>query len=119
MRDSLDAITSRLQRGEDIDPPVALADDAQAELDGVVEVVQSLHASLKPLSPNQEFVDGLRAELLNGRTGRVRRSRRMPARLSLAAILALFAGCVLLLLRRVFGSEPAREVPEEAVATPL
>lgn len=120
MRDLLDAITSRLQRGEAIDPlPVARSDDAQGELEEVVEIAGALHVSLKPLSPNQEFADGLRAELLDGPAGFFGRSRRMPARLSVAAILALFAGCVLLLLRRIFGSETAHEVPEEAVAAPL
>ncbi len=119
MRDLLDAITARLQRGEAIDPPAARSDDAQDELEEFVEVVGALHACLKPLSPNQEFAEDLRAELLDGRAGFFRRLRRMPARLSLAAILALFAGCVLLLLRRVFGSETAHDVPEEAVATPL
>lgn len=114
----LDAITSRLQGGEAVDPLLAQHEDASGELDEVVEIMQSLHASLKPLSPSQDFADGLRAELLDGRPDVVRRLRRMPARVHVAAILAVFAGCVLFLLRRLFGSEAA-EIQEEAVATPL
>ena len=56
---------------------------------------------------------------LMGARASLERVRQMPARLSVAAILALFAGCLLLMLRRIFGSETAPDVPEEAVATPL
>ncbi len=117
-RDWLDAITERLQSGEAIEPLPAQAEADQGELDEVLEIMQSLQASLQPLSPSQDFADGLRAELLAGRGSVVKGLRKLPARVSIAAILALFAGCVLFMLRRLFGSEAA-EIQEEAVATPL
>jgi len=118
-RDLLDAITSRLQRGESAEALMAQSEDTQSELDDVLELVQSLHASLTPLNPSPEFADGLGAELRNGSPGEAGRLRRVPARLSVAAILAVFAGCILFMLRRIFGSDPAADIQEEAVATPL
>ena len=114
----LDDVTARLQRGETIDPVLAQSDDAQGDLEDIAAIVQTLQASLAPLSPSQPFADGLRAELLAGRPG-AGRLRQVPARLSLAAILAVFAGCVLFMLRRIFGSEAPPDIQEEAVATPL
>ena len=118
-RELLDAITSRLQSGESAEALTAQSEDAQNELDDVLVIVQSLQASLTPLNPSPEFADGLGAELRNGRTREARRLRRMPARLSIAAILAVFAGCALFMLRRIFGSEATADIQEEAVATPL
>ena len=117
-RDWLDAITERLQSGEAVEPLPAQAEADQGELDEVLEIMQSLQASLQPLSPSQDFADGLRAELIAGPGSVVKGLRKLPARVSIAAILALFAGCVLFMLRRLFGSEAA-EIQEEAVATPL
>ena len=74
---------------------------------------------MTPVEPRPEFVDSLRAELIAGRPGVVGRVQRMPRRISLAAALALVAGCLLIFLRRLFDSDPAQEIQEEAVATPL
>lgn len=118
-RDLLDAITSRLQSGESIEALMAQSENPQSELDDVIEIVQSLHASLTPLNPSSAFAGGLDAELRNGSPGEVGRLRRVPARLSVAAILAVIAGFVVFMLRRIFGSEAAADLQEEAVATPL
>lgn len=118
-RDLLDSITMRLQQGDAVDQLMEQSEEAQGDVGDIVDIIQSLHASLTPRRPTQEFADSLRTDLLNGRPGLVSRVGQMPARLSFAAILAVLAGCVLLLLRRLFGSETAHEVPEEAVAAPL
>ncbi len=115
----LDSITTRLQRGDAVDPLIEQAEDDQGDVAEIVELIQSLHTSLTPVNPGQEYAENLRANLLDGRPGVAGRVRQMPARLSVAAILALFAGCLLLMLRRIFGSDSAPDVPEEAVATPL
>ena len=115
----LDSITTRLQSGDAVDPLTEQAEDDQGDMADIVELIQSLHASLTPMNPGQEYAENLRADLLDGRPGVAGRVRQMPARLSVAAILALVAGCLLLMLRRIFGSETAPDVPEEAVATPL
>ncbi|MCY3914458.1 MAG: hypothetical protein OXG49_00465 [Chloroflexi bacterium] len=119
LRNFLESITTRLQRGEAVDPLLEPANEEQSNMEDIVELIQSLHASLTPMNPSQEYAENLRANLLDGRPGVAGRVRQMPARLSVAAILALFAGCLLLMLRRLFGSETATDVPEEAVATPL
>ena len=118
-RDLLDSITTRLQRGDAVDQLMEQSEEAQGDVGDIVEIIQSLHTSLTPRRPTQEFADSLRSDLLNGRPRLVSRVGQMPARLSFAAILAVLAGCVLLLLRRLFGSETAHDVPEEAVAAPL
>lgn len=117
--DLLDAITTGLQRGDAVEPLIGQSEKPDADVEEMVDIIQSLHASLTPLDPSQEFADGLRADLLAGRAGVVGRLRGMPARVHFAAILAVFAGCVLFMLRRVFGSEAAQDIQEEAVATPL
>jgi len=119
LRNLLDSITTRLQRGDAVDPLIEQAAEDQGDVAEFVELIQSLHASLTPMNPDQEYAENLRANLLEGRPGVAGRVRQMPARLSVAAILALVAGCLLLMLRRIFGSETAPDVPEEAVATPL
>lgn len=119
LRNLLDSITTRLQRGDAVDPFIGQAEEDHGEVEDIVELIQSLHTSLTPMNPDQEYAESLRANLLDGRPGVAGRVRQMPARLSLAAILAVFAGCLLLMLRRIFGSETAADVPEEAVATPL
>lgn len=118
-RDLLESITTRLQRGDAADQLIGQAEEDHGEVEDIVELIQSLHSALRPVNPDQEFAENLRANLLEGGPGVAGRVRQMPARLSLAAILAVFAGCLLLMLRRIFGSETAADVPEEAVATPL
>ena len=119
LHNTLDSITARLQSGETTEPLIAESEEAQGDLGEFVEIIQSLHTSLIPTSPSQEFGDRLRADLLDGRPGVVERVRQMPARVHVAAILAVFAGCILFVLRRIFGSETAQDIQEEAVATPL
>ena len=119
LQDTLDFITTRLQCGDAVEPLIAEAEESQGELGEFVDIIQSLHTSLMPISPSQEYADRLRADLLNGRPGVVKRVRQMPPRVHVAAILAVCAGCVLFVLRRIFGSETAQDIQEEAVATPL
>ena len=45
--------------------------------------------------------------------------RLTPAQVQIAAILALIAGCLLFIRRRLFGSDSAPEIQEEVVATSL
>lgn len=119
LRELLDDLRGALQSPDSLDPASTPADAGQDDLENLVDIVQALHASMKPQQPRPDFAAGLRADLLNEEPGVVERVRQMPPRVRLAAILAVFAGCGLLMLRRVFGSETAREAPEEAVATPL
>ena len=117
--DILESITARLRQGDAVDSLIGLSEEEQSDVADFVEIIQSLHTSLSPVKPDQEYAESLRANLLDGRPGLAKRVRQMPARLSVAAILAVFAGCLLFMIRRLFGSETAPDVPEEAVATPL
>ena len=119
MRNMLDNITSTLQNGDDVDQCVAQSDVAYSEIEDVVDIIQSLHSSLTPRQPREQYAADLRTVLLGGRRGMVDRVSRIPARVHIAAILAVFAGCVLLMMRRLFGSDTAQEIQEEVVATPL
>ena len=119
LHSTLDTITARLQGGDAVEQLMAEAESSQGDLEEFVDIIQSLHASLIPISPSQKYTDRLRADLLERRPGVVKRVRQMPPRVHVAAILAVFAGCVLFVLRRIFGSETAQDIQEEAVATPL
>ena len=117
--DALDAAAARLQRDDGGEPPMAHTEESPGEPQAFTEIIQSLQASLRPLAPDQAFAERLRFDLLDGAPGYVGRLRQMPGRLSVAAILAVIAGFVLFMLRRLFGSEASQEMQEEAVATPL
>lgn len=119
LQNTLDSITLRFQGGEAVEAWIAEAEESQGDMGEFVEIIQSLHTSMIPISPSQEYADRLRADLLEGRPGVVKRVRQMPARVHVAAILAVFAGCVLFVMRRIFGSETAQDIQEEVVATPL
>ncbi|MDE2638294.1 MAG: hypothetical protein OXI30_18150 [Chloroflexota bacterium] len=119
LQNTLDSITARLQGGEAVEPLLTEAEKSQGDLGEFVDIIQSLHTSLTPISPSQDYADRLRADLLNGRPGVVKRVRQIPPRVHVAAILAVCAGCVLFVLRRIFGSATAQDIQEEAVATPL
>ena len=119
MRDFLDDLTGRLQAGGEFDPALAPAEAGHNDVEELAALVQALNTTMTPRRPRADFAERLRADLLDGGPGFFARIRQMPPRLHVAAILAVFAGCGLLMLRRVFGSETAQDVPEEAVATPL
>ncbi|MYD10475.1 MAG: hypothetical protein F4X02_10590 [Chloroflexi bacterium] len=116
--DLLDAVTARIQNGDGADD-YRERSESPPELSALVGTIQALHQALTPVEPRPEFVESLRADLIAGRPGVVARVQRMPRRISLAAALALVAGCLLIFLRRLFDSEPPPEIQEEAVATPL
>ncbi len=119
MRDFLDDLTARLRSGDDMHPAPAPVEAGQDDVEELTEIIQALHSTLRPRAAPEDFAERLRADLLDGEPGVVQRLRQMPARVHIAAVLAVFAGCGLLMLRRVFGSGAAQDVPEEAVATPL
>ena len=114
-QDLLDALTSGIQAGESMGP----AETPPAEVSELVGTIQALHEVLTPVEPRPEFVESLRTDLIQGRPGVIERAQQMPVRISVAAALALVAGCLLFFLRRLFDSDAPQEIQEEAVATPL
>ena len=117
--DLLDAVTAGIQSGDDSGDLPAQEGAPAAEIGDLAGTIKALHAALTPVEPRPEFVASLRADLIDGRPGMVERARQMPARLSIAAALALVAGFLLFFLRRLFDSDAPQEIQEEAVATPL
>ena len=115
----LEAITVGIQKGEKTESVSKQTGASAAGIQGYAEIIHTLHSILTPMEPRPEFARQLHADLLDQRQGVMQRMRQMPARVQIAAVLALIAGCVLFLTRRLFGSEPAAEIQEEVVATPL
>ena len=118
-QDALDAVTSGVQTGDDLVELMGQSESPSAEVGELVGMIQALHSALTPVEPRSEFIESLRAELIDGRPGVVARVQQMPVRLPIAAALALVAGCLLFFLRRLFDSDAPQEIQEEAVATPL
>ncbi len=114
-QDLLDAVTSGIQAGDTMGP----AQTPPADIHELVGTIQALHEVLTPVEPRPEFVESLRTDLIAGRPGVIERAQQMPVRISVAAALALVAGCLLFFLRRLFDSDAPQEIQEEAVATPL
>ena len=115
----LDEITRSMQRNEDVDAHLRRLSLPQEELDGLVKVISQLDATLVEVEPRPEFAGQLRAQLLNDGQGMMRRWRDMPARVHIAAIVAVMAGFLLLLTRKLSGSEAGQDLTEEPVAAPL
>ena len=118
-QDLLDAITVALQTGDDIDALMRQSEASSVDVEEFAAIIQSLHAALTPVEPRSEFSESLRSDLIAERPGLVKRLRQMPARVHIAAALALVAGCLLFIMRRLFDSDGPQERQEEAVATPL
>ena len=118
-QDLLDAITVGLQTGDDIDALMRQSEASSVDVEDFAAIIQSLHAALTPVEPRSEFGESLRSDLIAERPGLVKRLRQMPARVHIAAALALVAGCLLFIMRRLFDSDGPQERQEEAVATPL
>ena len=117
--DALDALTAGITAGEDAQDLMAHLGEAGAETEALADIIQALHKAVAPVEPGSAFAAELRAELLGEHPGMVKRVRQMPARVHVAAALALIAGCLLFMLRRLFGSGAPQDIQEEAVATPF
>ncbi len=111
LMERLDALTAEIQAHEP-------GENALGQEDGIVDLVQGLQRALPPVAPRADFARELRHSLLEDAGGVVGRMKRAPARrVSLAAALALAAGCLLWLMRRLAGSDAPAEMQEEAVAS--
>ena len=118
LADTLEAATLAIQRGDDVETSPQAA-SLNAEAQDLVSIIAGLDRSLKPLQPKPEFARRLKRELIAGDAPMVDRLRQRPARLHLAAVLALIAGFCLLAWRRIFGSDGAQDISDEPIATPL
>ncbi len=113
-----DALAAGAKAGDDIKRPAAQS-MFPAEAEEFADLIGTLASAFAPVEPSVTFADELRADLLGEPQGMLERLRKMPARVHIAAALALIAGCLLFVMRRLFGSDAPQDIQEEAVATPL
>ena len=85
--------------------------------DELMPLIQRLHVNLQPVEPSARFSRQLRSELQGApqRSGLLARLRRLPARVQMAAGLALVAGALLVIVQRIVGNGGQHKV-EEATA---
>lgn len=107
LQDLLDAVTVALQHDDDIDALIHKSSVPHDEIDGLVDVIQSLNTRLTPVKPSAEFTAQLRGELMGARPNVVTRVRQMPAHVHIAAILAVIAGFVLIGFQRLLAITPS------------
>lgn len=115
MQNLLDAVTIALQQDEDIEPIMKSSSVPREEADPLIRLIQSLQSQLVQVEPSAKFATRLHSEVMGSRRGVVTTVRQMPARVHVAAILAVVAGFVLIGYRRLFGSG-GQDITEETVA---
>lgn len=104
LQDLFSAVTDALLADDtaDIDTVIAQYSVPRAEVDSLVGIIRRLHLTLVGAQPSRRFVRRLRHDLV-GVSNRdvVARIRYLPARVQIAAGIALVAGFMLLTRRRM------------------
>lgn len=116
MQNLLDAIAAALQQDDDIEELIKQSAVPHDEAESLADLIQSLQAALVPVEPTARFTEELEAQLMNTRRGVVTRVRQMPARVHIAAVLAVAAGFGLIVWRRIMGSAMTQDISEEPIA---
>lgn len=91
------------------------AADEQQDAPAISELTKALEAALTPRQPSESFNRELRAQIIGERATLPSRLRSLSPRLQFAAALALTAGCLLLMLRRLLGGSDGSELVEDTV----
>jgi len=109
IQDLLSAVTDALLAGDkNIDPIVNRYQVSRAQVDNLVTIIRRLHVTLVGAQPSQQFVNRLQQDLMGAREQTVlTRVRHLPARVQVAAIIAVLAGFMLFQRRRM--AEYARQ----------
>jgi hypothetical protein len=114
--DLLSAVTDALLADDSADVDTIITQYAvpRAEVDSLVEIIRRLHMTLVGAQPSRRFVRRLKHDLV-GLSDRnvVARIRYLPARVQIAAGIALVAGFMLLTRHRMLDEvkREKREVP--------
>ena len=82
------------------------------EADEFAELTRALESALIPRQPREAFADELRARL-DAEKATVSRLRGLAPGLPVAAVVALAAGFLLLMLRRLTGGEDASDLADD------
>lgn len=101
-----DALTDAILIDQtDLDDLIADFDLPRAKVEGFITLIHSLKKAFITHQPSDAYVKSLKAELLGKQMGMINRVRYMPARVQIAAGLALSAGFLLILRRRIVGDD--------------
>ncbi len=84
--------------------PLLPADDEQHETEALAQLTKALESALTVQKPRESFARELRAQIMDEGADVPARLRSLSPRLQFAAALALAAGCLLLMLRRLLGN---------------
>lgn len=91
------------------------ADDEQHEAEALAQLTKALESALTSRQPRESFARELRAQIMDEGASVPSRLRSLSPRLQFAAALALAAGCLLLMLRRLLGGNGGGELVEDTV----
>ncbi len=114
LQNLLSAVTDALLRGEeDIDEIVAQHQVARPDVENWLKLIRTLHGVLVGVQPSPAFARRLESQLMgpSRASGLIRRVRRLPARVQIAALIALLAGFMLITRRRLL-EETRRDIGE-------
>ncbi len=102
---------------DDVDAVISRYPADHSAVDDLLPLIQRLHVNLQPVEPSARFARQLRSEIQGApqRTGLLARLQRLPARVQIAAVLAIIAGALLVATQRILGHS-ARHKVEEATA---
>lgn len=118
-QDLLDSVTESIQRGGDVESADLESPQPDAREAGLISIIRDLDSTLVAVEPSAEFSDQLRSQLLGERSSVMKRVRQMPARVHVAAVLAVIAGFVLLWTRRLSDTTTGKDITDEPIAAPL
>ena len=109
IQDLLSAVTDALLAGDkNIDTIVNRYQVSRAQVDNLVTIIRRLHVTLVGAQPSQQFVNRLQQDLMGAQEQTMlTRVRHLPARVQIAAIIAVLAGFMLFQRRRM--AEYARQ----------
>jgi len=113
MQDLLSAVTDALVADEgDVDEIVQQYAVPRSEVDGMLFLIQRLHLTLTGRQPSRRFANRLKRDLIGTRKwGLLWRIRSLPPRVQIAALVAVVAGFMLVLRRRLIEYAAQEEIP--------
>lgn len=113
----LAAVTEAILNDErDLDTIIAQYAVPRSEVEGLINVIKSLHIVLIGVRPSHRFAQRLRQDLMGQHQRNViNRLRYLPPRVQIAGGIVLIAG-FMLLSRRHFMGDSRSEQPQEAPA---
>lgn len=108
MQDVLTAVTDALLADDgSLEAVLAQYQVSRAQFNGLIDLISRLHITLVGVKPSRRFARQLKADLIGSEQHSiVRRLRYLPARVQIAAAVALVAGFMLIARRRLADDTP-------------